>query len=178
MKKIFEIRSIVTLFIGVILGYFLYDFRSVTIDELSVYSSSDLTKGSEIVKMSNDFGVASFDGIWKSATNEKIVNSINSVYIDCWLDDNYCKIAQSNIIPDDWLTKESLYTNSISYYKITQWSDKGEITAENKTTCENQVLKASISTGVVTLTESVIQNTENVLCTKDKKPTALILGSK
>lgn len=165
-------KIILAVVAGIGLGFLISDITTVSEKELLVSSSSELVTGDEEdVNFANSLGLASFDGAWISVTNEKIVNDVNSVYINCWLERKICDIAQANVVDG------SIY-NDLDYYGISQWSDTGQITATAESVCEEQVLKADIKTKVVTLTESRKSGADNTMCSSQSSPSVLKLGSR
>lgn len=101
----------------------------------------------------------------------EIINNVNAVSIDCWLNKKVCDVAQANVY-------DGMLTNGISYYDIIEWSSSGQITAISSSLCEDQTLKADIKTKVVTLTESKKQNANPELCVQSNEPFVLKLGSR
>lgn len=149
-----------------LLGYVLYSTISndtnIGIYDLKVYHDS-LEMDDEYLDFVNRIGLASFEGSWEVVgSDEKILNEVNAVKIDCWLDIQTCNVAQANIYTGDFF--DGQFANNISYYEISNWTEDGQITAITKSPCEKTVLKADIKTRIVTLTESKLEDAKIELC--------------
>jgi hypothetical protein len=164
----------VTIFIVVIslvVGYTIANAIIFSIYELKTPSSSYVGKD-EDVAFANSLGLASFDGAWVVVSGDEMTNAINTVAIDCWLENMICNVAQADVV------LEGLFSNRISYYEITEWSPSGQITAVSSSLCEDQILKADIKTKIVTLTESRKEDADTAMCADSDEPMVLKLGQR
>lgn len=159
------------LLIGILLGYILSQTSGLSVANLRTPSNTYMGEDKDII-FANSLGLASFYGSWLHVSGEEIINNVNSVSVDCWLEKKICNIAQSNILPD------GLFINDISYFEITEWSPLGQITAISGSICEDQVLKADIKTKVVTLTEARKDNADKTTCVESTEPVVLKLDRK
>lgn len=161
----------ILLFIGGLIGFFISNIVTLSVKELRIPSATYAGKDKDVA-FANSLGLASFDGAWLVVSGGEIVNDINSVVVDCWRDRKICNVAQADILPDN------IFSNNISYYDISEWSESGQITAISSSLCEDQILKADIKTKVVTLTETKKDNVDEKICVPNNQPMVLKLGQK
>lgn len=161
--------GLLTAVIGGFVGYGVSDGTSISIDELTTPSST-FVGTDQNVAFANNLGLATFDGSWVQVSGEEMVNDINAVSIDCWLETGLCNVAQADVIFDD------MFTNNIGYYQIVEWSASGQITAVTSSACEETIIKADIKSKVVTLTESPLEDANPEFCTEAFEPVVLKLG--
>lgn len=161
----------VLLLLGSLVGFIVSDATTISIEELKTPSDSFVGKD-EDVAFANSLGLAIFGGAWVVVSGEEMVNDVNSVAVDCWLDKKICNVAQADVIFDD------LFSNNISYFDITEWTTSGQISAISSSLCEDQILKADIKTKVVTLTEAKKDDADKEMCVQGREPTVLKLGSR
>lgn len=164
-------KIIAILAVGVLIGFFISNATTLSVDELQTPSANFVGKDEDVV-FANGLGLASFDGAWVVVSGGKIVNDVNSVAVDCWLDKKICNVAQADVVFDN------LFSNNISYYDIMEWTESGQITAISSSLCEDQILKADIKTKVVTLTEARKDNADKEICVQGGEPIVLKLGSR
>ncbi|OHA58818.1 MAG: hypothetical protein A2571_00325 [Candidatus Vogelbacteria bacterium RIFOXYD1_FULL_44_32] len=164
-------KNVVALVLGILLGFVLYDASTISINELKT-PSLNFVKDDQSVELTNRLGLASFDGAWVAVSGGEMTNDVNSVAIDCWLEEKICNIAQADVIFDDQ------FTNGMSYYDITEWTKSGQITAISSSLCEDQILKADIKTMVVTLTEARKDDADSEMCVQGSTPMVLKLSSR
>lgn len=171
MEKKNLLRTILILIVGMLTGYIISGTTTLSVNELRTPSPTYIG-GEKDIAFANSLGLASFDGAWIVVSGGKMVNNVNSVAVDCWLEKKICNIAQADVIYD------GLFSNNISYYDITEWSSSGQITAISSSSCEDQILKADIKTKVVTLTESRKDNADKTMCFQSSEPMVLKLGQR
>ncbi|MFA5831431.1 MAG: hypothetical protein WC878_06385 [Candidatus Paceibacterota bacterium] len=164
-------KIILILGIGILIGYVISNVTTLSVEELKTPSASYASKD-EYVAVINSLGLAPFDGAWVVVSGGEMVNDINSVAIDCWFDKKICNVAQADVVFED------IFSNNISYYDITEWSQTGQITAISSSECEDQILKADIKTNVVTLTETRKDNADKAVCVQSGMPMVLKLGQR
>lgn len=163
------LKIILMLSIGVLIGFLISNTTTVSVEELKTTSSASYAGDEEDVAFVNSLGLATFDGAWIVVSGGEIVNDINSVAIDCWLDRKICNVAQAQVVFGD------LFSNDISYYDITEWSKSGQITAISSSMCEDQILKADIKTKVGILTEARKDVVDKAACVQSREPIVLKL---
>lgn len=164
-------KIILILGIGILIGYIISNATTLSVGELKTPSASYVGEDKDVA-FANSLGLASFNGAWVVVSGGKIVNDINSVIVDCWLEKKICNVAQADVLFDD------VFSNNISYYDITEWSQAGQITAISESLCEDQILKADIKTKVVTLTEARKDNVDKKMCVQNSEPIVLKLGQR
>lgn len=164
-------KLILILDVGVLIGYVISNATTLSVRELKTPSASYVGEDKDVA-FANSLGLASFDGAWVVVFGGEMVNDVNSVAVDCWFDKKICNVAQADVVFDN------LFSNNISYYDITEWSQAGQITAISSSLCEDQILKADIKTKVVTLTESRKDNADKTMCVQNGEPMVLKLGQR
>ncbi|OHA24413.1 MAG: hypothetical protein A3D50_00145 [Candidatus Taylorbacteria bacterium RIFCSPHIGHO2_02_FULL_44_12] len=164
-------KIILILAIGVFIGYIISNITTLSINELKTPSASYVGEDKDVA-FANNLGLASFDGAWIVVSGGEMVNDVNSVAVDCWLENKICNVAQADVVFDD------MFSNDIFYYDITEWSQSGQITAISSSLCEDQILKADIKTKVVTLTEARKDNADKTMCVQSGEPMVLKLGQR
>lgn len=164
-------KIILILGVGVLIGYIISNATTLSVRELKTPSANYVGEEKDVA-FANSLGLASFDGAWVVVSGGEMVNDVNSVAVDCWLDKKICNVAQADVVFDD------LFSNNISYYDITEWSQTGQITAISSSLCEDQILKADIKTKVVTLTEARKDNADKTMCVQSGEPMVLKLGQR
>lgn len=164
-------KMILILSVGILIGCVISNATTLSVDELKTPSASYVGKDKDVALV-NSLGLASFDGAWVVVSGGEMVNDVNSVAVDCWLDEKICNVAQADVVFDD------MFSNNISYYDITEWSQTGQITAISSSLCEDQILKADIKTKVVTLTEARKDNADKTMCVQSGEPMVLKLGQR
>lgn len=171
MKKKNLPKTILILVVGALIGYIISNATTLSVNELKTPSAIYVGEDKDVAFV-NSLGLASFDGAWVVVSGDEMVNDVNSVAVDCWLENKICNVAQADVVFDD------LFSNNISYYDITEWSPSGQITAISSSFCEDQILKADIKTKVVTLTESRKDNADKTMCVQSGEPMVLKLGQR
>ena len=173
-KKIIILNLLIGIFLGIGLSWY-FQKSQTSIDDL-ITPRLEYTNDEGYVNLINSIGLASFDGAWISDSGD-MVNYINAVAIDCWKENNYCVVAQADVI--DWFNDgKPTFSNNTDYYDIDLWDEGGIITAYSETGCENQVLVADFVNNTVTLTESSKNNNNQELCSQSKVPSVLRLKSR
>lgn len=157
--------------ISFVIGFVISSTISFSVNDLKT-PSAQYTGDDKDVALANSLGLASFDGAWIVVSGGEMINAVNSVAIDCWLETKICNVAQADVILND------LFSNRISYYEISDWSASGQITAISSSLCEDQILKADIKTKVVTLTESRKEDADITMCDSSDEPIVLKLGQR
>lgn len=164
-------KIIIILVIGTLIGYVISGATTLSVNELKTPSASYVGEDKDVA-FANSLGLASFNGAWVVVSGGEMVNGVNSIAVDCWLENKICNVAQADVVFDD------LFSNNISYYDITEWSQTGQITAVSSSLCEDQILKADIKTKVVTLTEARKDNADKTMCVQSGEPMVLKLGQR
>lgn len=163
-------KTALFLVLGIVIGVIIAHATTVSVRELKTPAFT-MMGDDKTVEFANSLGLVSFQGAWVVVSGEEMVNNINSVEIDCWLERKTCYVAQANVVDGD-------FYNGLDYYDITEWSNTGQITAISTTVCEDQILKADIKTKVVTLTEAGKDNADSEFCVQALVPTVLKLSSR
>ena len=154
-------------------GFFTNDFKTIDVNELKVYSNES-SKDQEDIDFSNMLGLASFEGSWEVIGSDiNILNEVNAVKVNCWLDTSICNVAQANIYQGSDLFDKT-FSNDIDYYDIVEWTNNGRIVAKVTSGCEDTIINADMKTRVVTLTESTKEGADKEFCA-DQEPVLMKL---
>ncbi len=169
MEKQSLLKALLLLVLGGVVGYTVSNITSLSIYELKTPMTSQ--SGNNSFQASGGL-LATFDGSWILVSGTGSFNDINSVAVHCFKDKMICNVAEANVLFND------LFTNTISYFNIKDWSDKGQITAENNSLCDTKTLKADVNTKNVTLTEVRNSSVEASVCPIKDEHNVLNLGQR
>src|SRR3989344_1108273 len=78
-------KIILILGVGVLIGYIISNATTLSVRELKTPSASYVGEDKDVA-FANSLGLASFDGAWVVVSGGEMVNDVNSVAVDCWLD--------------------------------------------------------------------------------------------